>query len=320
MALTIVASVGSLLLSLISGVLTARLLGPEGRGQVATISAWTLTFSWLAAMGFGHAMIYYRNRHHVRSAVVVSTTAAVMPGLGLCGVIIAQAVMPLGFAAQTEETRELARIFLCAVPLILITETSWSILSATRQFVMLNLVRLLQPLIYVATLLVLWGLDSFTPVTVLTAQAASYALTAVFAFWRLFATEGRTRPSRELTWQGLKYGVRLQGVTFGSLVSTRLDLMMLPAFVGAVALGQYSIAVNVASMVLAIFGTLSLVVFPLASAGDGAESVVLLERSVRVTLMGAAGLTLILGIFGPPGRWSPSADRSPHRRRGGGTC
>lgn len=298
-AVTIVASLGTILLALVSGILTARLLGPDGRGQVAAIQTWMLTLAWLPAMGFGEAMIYFQSKGEAPPARVLSTTLAAMPALGAAGVAVGQLVVPLGFSAQSDETVHLARIFLCTVPVILGTEAGWTILMANKRFLFLSVIRMLQPFVYVGMLLALWTLHDFTPFTVLAAQAVSYALTFVVAFVRLIWVVGLTKPTWSLVRLGFGYGLRLQGVTLGSLVASRLDVMVLPAFVSAASLGYYAIAVNVASMVVSLFGNLQMVVFPVASGKEGRSSDVVVERGVRVSLLGAAICVVILAVAAP---------------------
>ena len=67
-ALTMLASAGTVALTLVSGVLTARLLGTEGRGEVAAITAWALTLSWATSFGFSDAMIYHQSKRTASDA------------------------------------------------------------------------------------------------------------------------------------------------------------------------------------------------------------------------------------------------------------
>lgn len=298
-AVTLSASVGTILLALVSGILTARLLGTDGRGQVAGIQSWTLTLAWLPAMGFGQAMVYFQSKGVAPPARVLSTTLVAIPLLGAIGVAIGQLALPLGFSAQTDETVQLARVFLCTVPFILGTEAGWAMLMASQRFAFLGVIRLLQPFLYVGMLLILWWLGEFTPFTVLAAQAVSYALTLAVAFVQLGRVVGLRRPSWSLARSGLGYGLRLQGVTLGSLVASRLDVMILPAFVVAADLGYYAIAVNVASMVMTLFGSLRMVVFPVASGRHGQASVDVVERGVRLSVVGGTACVVVLAVLAP---------------------
>lgn len=297
--LTIAASGGTILLSLITGVLTARFLGTEGRGHVATISAWTLTFAWASSLGFANAMVYSFSRAKATRGQVLAAVLLSVPILGLLGTLLAQVALPLGFAAQSEDAIAMARLFFCGIVFVLGVESIWALLMAYHEFRALNAVRTLQPLLYAITLVALLVFDAFTPFDVLLAQAGSYAVTFLLAAVILIRKNGVERVPGRLVKEGMSYGLRLQGVSFGQLVTNRLDLLMLPAFVTAAELGFYSIAVNVASMVMSLFGNLAMVVFPMAARADGDQATDVVGRGLRLTLLGGAATVIPLALLSP---------------------
>ena len=259
------ASAGTILLSLITGVLTARFLGTDGRGQVSAISSWTLTLTWASSLGFATSMVYYLNKGEATRRQTLTAVLMAVPLLGAIGVGLGHALLPWGFAAQTEETKDLARLFFFGVPFMIACEAMGSLLIAYHAFKALSAIRIAQPLLYAVGLGVLLLAGHFTPFWVLLTQTVSYAVPALAAAAILIGRIGLGKPGRALMTKGLGYGLRLQGVNFGQLVTTRLDLMMLPAFVSAAAIGYYSISVSIASMVMSLFGSLSSVVLPVAT-------------------------------------------------------
>ncbi len=293
-ATTMATSGATILLGLVSGVLTARFLGADGRGVVAAVSTWTLTLTWASNLSFADGMLYLQARGTDRSRVL-GTTLLLAPVLGALGIGVAQILVPFGFSAQSEETRLIARVFLCAVPVVLTTEAMWAMLMARHRFVFLGVVRIAQPATYVTLMLVLLGLDRFSPVSVLSAQVASYALALTVAVAGL-AREGIRRPDAGLARRSLGYGLRMQGV---SITALRLDSVVLPAFVTATQIGYYSIAVNVSSMIVALFGSVAMVVFPMTAAGDGHGGRAALERALRVNLVGGALAVLGIALVAP---------------------
>jgi len=293
-ATTLATSGTTILLGLVSGVLTARFLGADGRGVVAAVSTWTLTLTWASNLKFADGMIFLQGRGADQRRVL-GTTLTMAPVLGVLGVGIAQFLVPVGFAAQDDETQLIARIFLCAIPVVLTTEAMWAMLMARHRFRFLGVVRITQPATYVLTLLTLLGLDRFTPVTVLSAQVASYGVALTVAVIGLVA-EGITRGDRRLARASLGYGFRMQGISLSAL---RLDSLVLPAFVSASQIGYYSIAVNVSSMVVSLFGSVAMVIFPLTAAGHGPAARVALERGLRINLVGGGLAILAIAATAP---------------------
>lgn len=297
--LIMMSSGGTIFLSLISGIITTRGLGPDGRGATAMIQAWTLTLSWASALGFANAMVFYQSKRFAKPSTALATAMSVIPALGVIGIVAGQLLVPVGMGQQSAETKYLAHIFLCGVPLILATEASWALLMANHRFRLLGAIRTLQPFLYVAGLVICIVLGRLSPATVLAAQALSYLLTSVVSYTSLAGTVGLAKPSLALLRRGLSYGFRLQGVAMGQLVTARLDLMMLPAFVTATAVGFYSVSVNVASMIMSVFGSLALVVFPVAATQNDDDAMRTVERGTRVTVYGGLLAISAIAVIAP---------------------
>lgn len=297
--ITMMASGGTIVMTLISGVLTARLLGVDGRGQVAAITAWMLTLSWATSFGFSDAMIYQQSKRTASEATILSTTLLSVPLLGVIGVVLGQVLVPVGFSAQSDETQALARIFFYGIPFLLGVNSVTALLAGQQRFGALSWVRLAQPASFAAVLVVLALADLFTVFAVLTAFLSSFALVLVLTAVNLIRRDGWHRPSLVLARRGLGFGLRLQGVALGQLVTARLDLMLLPAFVMAADVGYYAIAVSIVSMVAVLFGSLSMVVFPMASRSEGLERSRVIERGLRLALVGGAITVLFLGLLAP---------------------
>ena len=90
---TVLAQGGIVAVNVVTGVITARLLGPTGRGEFAAASMWFLLPSQLATVGLQSAIIYRTRLDPAHSASV--SGAGLMIGLGLfvpsavlCGVLL----------------------------------------------------------------------------------------------------------------------------------------------------------------------------------------------------------------------------------------
>src|SRR5438132_11464918 len=77
---TVAATVLIGVLSIITGVLQARLLGPSGRGQLAAIQAWPGVFAAVAMLGVQDAIVFFgardpehAGRYAVSGTVVILT-------------------------------------------------------------------------------------------------------------------------------------------------------------------------------------------------------------------------------------------------------
>ena len=70
---SVMTSGGMAAISLLTGVLTARLLGTDGRGQVAAISTWLITWTWTCSFGFAHAVTYFNSKRQTSDGAALAS-------------------------------------------------------------------------------------------------------------------------------------------------------------------------------------------------------------------------------------------------------
>src|SRR5204862_3522182 len=77
-----------------TGILTARLLAPEGRGELAAISIWPVLVAGLATLGLPTALVYHGRRDPARLGELTASALALAAIAGLVGTAIAWAPIP----------------------------------------------------------------------------------------------------------------------------------------------------------------------------------------------------------------------------------
>lgn len=296
---TVAGNVGVLSVNLMTGVLSARLLGPEGRGTFAAVSVFVVIAAVIGQTGLSDAGTYFTARQSDRARSIASTCAVMMVGLATVTSGLAMLVVPYVFAAQPQSTVDLARLAVLAVGAVMAMELGLGLTAGLRQFNRLALSRLFQPLLFLLGLVTLAVTGRATPGSVLAVLLGSYACAAAVILLPLVLGPGRRRPERSLAASLAGYGIRLQGQIVGDVGNTRLDLAVLPAVIAAAQIGLYSVAVSVASIIIALFSTLGRVLSPLASTGDPAVAMRMVERTTRVVLLLAAVCAVGLALTAP---------------------
>lgn len=76
-------------------------------------------------------------------------------------------------------------------------------------------------------------------------------------------------------------------------------MLVLPAFVASAQIGLYSVAVSAASILVALFGGLSPIVFAVATRRGSETGMAVVERTLRIILAGAAVVGLGLALVAP---------------------
>jgi O-antigen/teichoic acid export membrane protein len=284
----------TLSMNLVTGIFVARLLGTEGRGEYAAIIALPYGIGWLIKSGCREAVAYHQARHPEDAGQLLSTWLLLLVPLGLVGVGVAELLLPLLFNAQSAHTIALARIFIPTLFFILLDDLlNQGILLGDHDFHYYNLVQFIQPAIIAALFVLAWAVGIFSVTIALVSWVVSSTLVLSWSLGRVLRRHGIVRPSWELTRKTFWFGFRAHGTAIGQNVNFNLDLMLIPAFVGASSIGQYSVAANIAAVVVYTAGLIGAFVLPAASRfREAAQKTVV--QSLHASLL--AGLLLAVPI------------------------
>ena len=266
--LTFACTALALLANLLSGIIVARGLGPDGRGQLAAIMLLPQLLGWVFAMGCAQAVSYRLARTPNDGPQLFVTWLLMLSVLGILAIAIGEAVLPIVFDAQTAAARSAARVYLLLVLLVLLTELLNGMLLGRGDVLFFNLIQIAWAGGLAAAYLILVVVGKFTVVIALVASACVSAVLAIVTLIRVLTEVGLGRPSPELGRSTLSYGVRAHGANVSGLVTQRLDLFIIPAFLSASTIGLYSVATNVSWIVVTIAGAISVIVLPEAARRD----------------------------------------------------
>jgi enterobacterial common antigen flippase len=298
-ALTLAGSGGVLVLTVYTGALSARLLAPDGRGVVGAIAAWAMLASFLGAMGVRDGMTWQEARNGSLAPVILTSTLVTTLVLSVLTFGITQILVPIGFRAQSDTVIFYARVaMLWVLPYMFYTALG-SVFGARQRFAAITAMRVAQPLLYAVGLTIAWSVGRAGIPEVLALQALSFALPAVVAAAVLVAESGLGGFDAAVTRRSAAYGIRAYGGTIGTLANSRLDLLVIPAVLLAADIGLYVVAISAASMIVGLFGSLHLVVFPAAARRDEAHRIVLIQRAVRLVVTASVLSAIVLGFAAP---------------------
>lgn len=298
-AVTLAGSGGVMFFTLFTGVVSARLLAPEGRGVVGAIAAWVMIASYLGGLGLreGMSWIEARNERLAPQVLTASLVSTVILAIGT--VLVAVLLVPLGFGAQSSTAVTYAQVAMLWIVPYMLYNSFGSVFGARQRFAAVTAMRVGQPLLYAVGLGLVWWAGRAAVPEVLVLQAASYVIPALLAFIVLVRSSGLGRFELPLLREGSAFGIRAFGSSLGHLANSRLDLLILPAILAAAEIGLYVVAISAASMIVGLFGSLSLVVFPAAARAGGQAAVALAQRAMRLVLVGSVVLALMLWLAAP---------------------
>lgn len=277
-----------LLLNLITGIAIARALGPEGRGEIAAILILTQMAGWLFTVGSTEAISYRLARNPGEGGRLLGTWTALSLPMALLGVLAAELILPVLFAAQTDAAIDLARIYVAVVALMVAQSVLNGMLLGDHDFFVYNLVRFVPPAVIATAYIVLWASGGLSVEIALVINAVAVAAACLISAARALRRHGIGPPSATLLRDTLWYGVRAHGGTIAGLVNARLDLLIVPAFLGAASVGLYSVAANVTSVIGTLTGTVAVLVLPVAARRRENSARTVIRTMQAVMLIGIA--------------------------------
>jgi O-antigen/teichoic acid export membrane protein len=296
----VAASAGALAMSLGTGVLLARSLGPAGRGETAALLAAPQVVGWLFLLGSTQTVSYFRAREPEHAPALLGTWLALTLPLGLAAIAAGELLAPVLLGAQTDATLALARLFLLTAALTLVTETTLGFVLGAEHFALFNVLKVASPALVAAAYALAWATGHLTVAFAVWANAAATALLIAGTLVFLIRRHGIARPDAALARRTAWYGVKAHSTNVSFLLTARLDLLLLPAFVGAHAVGLYSVATNVSWIVFALAGSIASIALPIAArqgrAGGAADTI---ARSLRATLAVAVVLAALIAVLAP---------------------
>jgi O-antigen/teichoic acid export membrane protein len=289
----------TLVANLVSGIVTARALGPDGRGVTVALSAMAQLAGFLFAMGVAQSLSYFIARRPQDGPRLFTTWLLMLLPLTAVAIVLAELLLTTIFAVDGEQAVDAGRWFLFTIAVVVGLELNSGLLLGVHDFLFYNALRLAQPALAAASFVVLWWLDALTVVSSLIAATAGTAVVLAVGMARAVRKVGVGPPDLRLGLHTLWYGVRGQGVTLAANVNARLDLVMLPAFVAAAGVGLYSVATNVSLSVYQFASTFAGLVLP-AAARDPGRGPLKVIGALYITLAVAGVLALALALAARP--------------------
>lgn len=284
---------------LVSGVVSARALGPDGRGITAALTMVIQLAAFVFSMGASRSLSYFIARRREDGPSLLTTWTLMLIPLTAVAIGVTELLLPTIFSTDGERAIEVGRWFAFTIVLGVGLELIYGLLLGVQDFVFFNVVRLAQPAAIAATFAVLWWQDSLTVESALIGSTAATGVTLVVGMARALRRIGIGPVDTRMGLSTLWYGVRGQGQAVASNVTARLDVAILPAFVVTASVGLYSVATNVSLIVYHLSNIFAGVVVAAVAAHPGRARVKVIG-SLWGALVLSGVLALFLGLFARP--------------------
>lgn len=277
-------------LMIVSAVLQARLLGPEGKGLLAAALSWSALIGGVALVGLDSAALYFvaRSAQYTRWIVRAGLVYA------LSITLIASALLSLWIDGPGD--RRLMLLVMLLTPIFVLMALFNAVCAGLKRIRLTNVINAIAALCYVLVLSVfsVTGIDRFEAVAaaVTAVQVLSLILLAA-ALRRISNTAYVTPDVPALT----HYAVQSFRGNLAGLLFLRSSLVILSSVSPPVQAGIYSIATVFVDVVLMLPNTLINILLPRLAGRSAAFVAERVAMVARHALAGALVLGLLVGSF-----------------------
>ncbi len=283
-----------------TGILTARMLGPAGRGELAAMILWPLFVANVTTLGVPSSLIYHlRNRDCDRDYLIANAFAmALMMGVAAAG--IAAIVLPWWLRQYPPQIIHSAQWFLLTVPVCSITLAGRAVLEAGHDFGASNAIQVLTPFATLTALLLMLSMHHLNPYTAAVCYIAACIPSLVLMTSRVIQTGVRVARLRiPVILQILHYGVRSYGIDVLGTLSLQVDQVLVVSLLSADAMGSYVVVLSLSRMLSVFQTSVVMVLFPKA-AGHSADKVLTMTgNSARISGLVSLVCGAIVCLAGP---------------------
>jgi len=283
-----------------TGMLSARMLGPQGRGVQTGMIVGPQTIIGIFSLGLHTSVVFNTKADPQHERELFGSALLIAFVSGTLGMAAGWLCIPILLGKYDPSIVLNAQLLLLIVPVSVISYVFVSILESHGQFAVVSRISFAGCIFTLVSLMVLWFAQILTP----PAAAAAYLLPAIpmcLLLW-LRARE-ICRPVFPFNMIYLRrmlfYTLRYFGVDLFATVGTYLDQLILVLFLMPHDVGNYAVAISAARVLSIIPMSIYSVLFP-AVAGRSQESIMLIVGiAFRVSCILTAMAGFALAILAP---------------------
>ena len=289
------------LLNLISGVLTARLLGPDGRGLFAAATLWPQILLAVFCGGLPAAIVFHvRNepgeRSSIFSAILVLGTLA-----SLVAAAIGFAIVPRVMPNYSQTDLLICQLCVLAVLPSMLLLVLRQMAVALQMFPTFNTALYLPALLYVLLMLLVLIMSPLTVPAALICLYASITAATLWSFARLCRACSLSSAKLGMWIKRLvSYSLRGAPADIFSGIAGHLDRLVLVAIVTPEVLGLYAVALSLSRLILILQVILNSLVFARMAGQPEAEVLRIHGDVFRLTAYAATGAVVGILVLGQP--------------------
>jgi len=268
---TILTGIAGQTVLVISGILVARALGPEGRGYLALLVVFPVILSQLGSLGLPQAATYFIAMNRDDARLVYNRLKVPVLGQALVLVIIHFVIIFLYVRHKPEEVILAGYLSLAIIPGMLAQQYGLAVLQGCQMYRPFNVMRLMPATMYAILILSIFLAQvAFLP-SIAFVWVCSYIMvglfTAYFATFKVLRLDENKNDTRSPSLPQLfKFGLKGLLGTVSPMQNFRLDQLVAGLFLSPAALGLYVVGQAFTNIVRFIAQSAGMVEYPAVAA------------------------------------------------------
>ena len=274
-------------LGILTGIVSARMLGPVGRGEYAAIIVWPLGIATLLSLGLNQGIAFVVGKQALTVSEV--STATVVIGLiqSTLSIVIGLSIVPFALAKYPPEVRHLGIVFVLLTPAVILSGYPGNLFQGKQDALRSQPhPGVTAPFTYFAGLLGLWFAHRGTLNAVVFSNLCGYvAALALGSFMVWFVLKPRIQWNSSAIPRLVDFGYRTQATNLTNYFNQRIDQLILSLFVPPQQLGFYAVAVTLSTAVTVFPQAAGIVTFSRGSSQSREGTVATIGASFRASLV-----------------------------------
>ena len=284
----------------LTGIITARALRPEGRGELAAMILWPVFLAFALSMGIPSALTFQLRRNPEKQSQLMG--AGLLLGLlsGAMAALVGMLFMQAWIPQYPPRVILFARIFLFSAPLSSLLVVGRAALESRGDFTASNKLLIWSPAMTLVWLLALLATHSMTPISAALAYVPVGIVPLSWMMWRLWKLFHPTLTAlRDSVRQLFAYGIRSYGIDLCGTMALYVDQALVVRLLEPGMMGTYVVALSLSRMLNAFHTSVVMVLFPKAVSCLPEEVAEMTSRAMRMSTVLATVAGIGIVALGP---------------------
>jgi O-antigen/teichoic acid export membrane protein len=291
----------ALVLGMIAGIITARSLGPAGKGTFSALTFLLTLGVGIASLGLGDSVIVLTGRGSATLRRATSSTISVLLITSVLGALACFAIGTMQVDLASSEVEVTILLTALVLPIGTFANVLNTVLSARERILLSSLILVVASIVTTGAIFLFVTLMDLGVLGGIMGVAAGN-LASLVGVLRPLSRMGVTfRPAWEASYlrAALRHGILVQSAALLMTLGGRFDLLLVYSLAGRADAGQYSVALTIGQLVVYAPFALSLATYPRIAQLPESEVVPLVTKLSRASLVTAVGSAILLCVASP---------------------